>query len=155
VDASRITPSTENRFTRQSWWRVFRPVPLTCSRTITNRPKIVTLSSPSESRGALPMTQLYICGLNASLCNRTTGARATSLSIATTSNRQGHSFARSSCRKSLAVRATNSCFSGATLNSGSAANPLRNVRVRRTSTNASVAPSYPIMSISPFTRRGI
>jgi hypothetical protein len=121
---------------------------------ITNRSKIVTLSSQSESRSTVARSQLHIYGLNASLCNRTTGGRPGSLSIATTSNRQGHSLIRRSCKNSFAVRATNSYFPGVTLNSGNAVNSSRTVRVR-TSTNASVAPSYPIMSISPFTRRGM
>src|ERR1700677_865024 len=94
------------------------------------------------------------CGLNASLCSRNSGGSPVRLSIATTSNRQGHSFTCLSPRNRNAVRTTFRCLSVVTLNSGNPdKSPSRTVRVR-TSTNASVSPSYPIRSISPFGARG-
>jgi hypothetical protein len=91
----------------------------------------------------------HIGGLNASLCNRTTGARP----IASTSNRHGHSLARRFSKNIFAVRATNFCLSSVTLNSGNAVSSSRTVGVR-TSKKASVSPSYPIMAISPLAHAG-
>jgi hypothetical protein len=95
-----------------------------------------------------------ICGLKASLCNRTSGAIPGRLSIASTSNRQGQFPTCRSPRNRRAVRTTSRYLSAVTLNSGNAESASRTVLVR-TSTNANVARSYPIRSISPFAPRGM
>jgi hypothetical protein len=88
------------------------------------------------------------------LCRRTTGCSPGGASIARTSNRDGAFPARYSRRNCRAIRKRCHCFSRVTASSGEPNSPPAAVRVF-TSTNATVPPSYPTRSISPFIPRQV